>query len=57
MIIVRCGYSNYNNSNAKRDGVNETNYLKKDDSYYNILNSNWFTIQQDINKTLSIIAE
>lgn len=42
-----------NNSLGKEDGINATNYLKKDESYYNILKSNWYMIDREINFAFS----
>lgn len=53
LTIINFGYANYNNSLGKEDGINATNYLKKDESYYNILKSNWYMIDREINFAFS----
>lgn len=53
LTIINFGYANYNNSLGKEDGINATNYLKKDESYYNILKSNWYMIDREISFAFS----
>ena len=53
MTIINYGYAIYNNSIGNEEGINATNYLKKDESYYNILKSNWFMIEKGINDAFS----
>lgn len=47
MTIITSGYSTFNSA-QNGDGVNASNYLKKDESYYNILKAQWFQIEKSI---------
>ena len=55
-LIIDCGYTTYSITNDYGDATNATNYLKKDESYYSILKSNWKRIEKDINKIFSSIS-
>lgn len=54
VLIINYGFSTFRIYQKSGDGGNATNYLKKDESYYNILDSSWNLIE---NMLIRIIQE
>ena len=54
-LIITHGFRNYSSSAKNGDATNATNYLKKDEVYYDILDSNWILMEPRINEIFSSI--
>ena len=53
--IIKCGKTSYSYAKEKDNSLNESNYLKKDFNYYNILKKEWDNIVEKINEILDSI--
>lgn len=51
--IIKSGRKCYSNDRRFNSALNETNYLKKDSNYYNILKIEWDTLVEKIDKIFS----
>jgi len=52
--IIREGYKNYNAAHDHDASLNETNFLKKDVSYFKILKQSWDDLKEEIDKNKAL---
>lgn len=56
MLIISYGFSSYMMAAEHEEGLNASNYLKKDRNYYSILRGNWMRIRRELESILNDIA-
>lgn len=57
MAIINAGIMCYSMAARYEEGINATNYLKKDKNYYSILQSNWPSISSAVNSIFATFGE
>lgn len=56
MLIISYGFSSYMMAAEHEEGLNASNYLKKDRNYYSILRGNWMRIRRELEAILNDMA-
>lgn len=57
LLIILSGFRYYQTVRRGDNSINETNFLKNDQNYYEILKTDWYEIEEKINNIYASLED